>query len=276
MESVETDPTPPTPLTPPTTPAAIAPVWHTVVLIVVIVDFSIHGAWLLAGTHRELNRLATYGLAAGMDVLMLAWIAFGLHLKKISFRTLLGSWPISFRSILRDLSYAVAFWIAALMVLGSLSSAWLRTEALLTRGTPAAHAPENAQQALNSDPEKLQIIRALQRLAPANDREVVAWMLLCLLVGFTEEVVFRGYLQRQFTCWARGSVAWGVAASALVFGSGHIYEGARGMFLIAAFGALFSLLALYRRSLRAGMMAHAWHDLITGLAVTMLSAKHIL
>jgi membrane protease YdiL (CAAX protease family) len=152
----------------------------------------------------------------------------------------------------------------------------LRTEEMLTQQTPAARGAENARQALASESAKLEALRALKRLAPVSASEIAAWTLLCLLVGFTEEVVFRGYLQRQFTCWARGSVVWGVAASALVFGSGHIYEGARGMFLIAVFGALFSLLALYRRSLRAGMMAHAWHDLITGLTVTVLSAKHIL
>jgi membrane protease YdiL (CAAX protease family) len=215
-------------------------------------------------------------MAAAMDVVLLAWIGFGLRLKKVPFRSLLGECPMSFHSILRDLSYAAAFWIAALMVLGSLGSAWSRAEALLTHQAPAAHAPQNAREALAADAGKLQILRALQRIAPANGREIAAWMLLCLLVGFTEEVVFRGYLQRQFTLWARGSAAWGVAASALVFGSGHIYEGARGVFLIAVFGALFSLLALYRRSLRAGMMAHAWHDLITGLAVTLLGAKHLI
>jgi membrane protease YdiL (CAAX protease family) len=273
MEAAEIEPTPPTE---PVAPAAIAPAWHTVVLVVVIVALSIHSAWRFSSTQREINRLATYGMAAVMDVVLLAWIGFGLRLKKIPLRSLLGECPMSFRSILRDLSYAAAFWIAALIVLGSLGSAWSRTEALLTHQAPAAHAPRNAEEALASDPAKLQTVRTLQRIAPVNGREITAWMLLCLLVGFTEEVVFRGYLQRQFTLWARGSVTWGVVASALVFGSGHIYEGARGVFLIVVFGVLFSLLALYRRSLRAGMMAHAWHDLITGLAVTLLSAKHMI
>lgn len=273
METAEIEPTP---LTPPAPPSAIAPAWHTVVLVVVIVGFSIHSARRFSDTHLEIHRLATYGMAAVMDVLMLAWIGFGLRLKKIPFRSLLGACPMSFRSILRDLSYAAAFWIAALMVLGSLGSAWSRTQALLTHEMPATHAPENAKEALTSDPSKLQTLRTLERLAPSNGREIAAWMLLCLLVGFTEEVVFRGYLQRQFTLWARGSAVWGVVASALIFGSGHIYEGARGMFLIAVFGALFSLLAIYRRSLRAGMMAHAWHDLVAGLAVALLSAKHMI
>jgi membrane protease YdiL (CAAX protease family) len=276
MEAIEIEPTPQTPLTPPAPPEAIAPAWHTLVLVAVIIVLSIHSAWRFSSSQREINRLATYGMAAVMDVAMLAWIGFGLRLRKTSLRSLFGACPMSFRSILRDLSYAAIFWIAALMVLGSLGSAWSRTEALLTHQAPATHVPKNAQESLASDPAKLQTLRALQRIAPTNGREIAAWMLLCLLVGFTEEVVFRGYLQRQFTLWARGSVVWGVAVSALIFGSGHIYEGARGMFLITAFGALFSLLALYRRSLRAGMMAHAWHDLITGLAVTLLSAKHMI
>ena len=273
MEAAEIEPTPPVEPAPPT---SIAPAWHTVVLVAVIVALSIHSAGRFSSSQHEINRLATYGTAAAMDVAMLAWIGLGLRLKKIPLRSLFGACPMSFRSILRDLSYAAALWIAALMVLGSLSSAWSHTEALLTRQAPAAHAPGNAEEALASDPAKLQTLRTLKRIAPVNGREIAAWMLLCLLVGFTEEVVFRGYLQRQLTSWARGSVAWGVAASALVFGSGHIYEGARGVFLIAVFGALFSLLAFYRRSLRAGMMAHAWHDLITGLAVTLLNAKHLI
>jgi hypothetical protein len=260
----------------PVTPASIAPAWHTVVLVVVIVAASIHSAWRFSSTQREIDRLATYGMAAVMDVLLLAWIGFGLRLKKIPLRSLLGACPFNFRSILRDMSYAAVFWFAALMVLGSLGSAWSRTEALFTHQAPAVHAPKSAQEALASDPGKLQALRTLARIAPVSGCEIVAWMLLCLLVGFTEEVVFRGYLQRQFTGWARGSVPCGIAASAMIFGSGHIYEGARGVCLIAVFGALFSLLALYRQSLRAGMMAHAWHDLIAGLTVTMLSAKHLI
>jgi hypothetical protein len=71
-------------------------------------------------------------------------------------------------------------------------------------------------------------------------------------------------------------VVLGVIASALVFGGGHAYEGVRGMVLITAFGVLFSLLALYRRSLRAGIFAHAWHDWIAVLTITLLKWKHVI
>ncbi len=92
-----------------------------------------------------------------------------------------------------------------------------------------------------------------------------AGCLLCLLVGVAEELVFRGYLQQQFTAWSRGAAAGGVVFSAIMFGAAHGYEGVRAMFLLAVFGALFSLLALFRRNLRAGIFAHSWHDAIAGL-----------
>ena len=62
-----------------------------------------------------------------------------------------------------------------------------------------------------------------------------------MLVGFVEESVFRGYLQGQFTAWARGGAAVGVVFSALLFGAAHGYQGVRNMVLLAVFGALFSL-----------------------------------
>ena len=41
-------------------------------------------------------------------------------------------------------------------------------------------------------------------------------------------------------------------------------------------GVLFSLLAFYRRSLRAGIFAHAGHDFIAGLALALIRSSHIL
>ena len=48
------------------------------------------------------------------------------------------------------------------------------------------------------------------------------------------------------------------------------------LIMLAVFGALFSLLALFRRSLRAGMIAHGWHDLIAGLALALLRSYHLI
>ena len=120
------------------------------------------------------------------------------------------------------------------------------------------------------------LVLVLLLLAQTNGKEIAGWILLCLLVGVAEELVFRGYLQRQFAAWARGAVAAGVAFSAITFGAAHGYEGVRSMFLLTLFGVFFSLLALFRRSLRAGIFAHAWHDAFTGLMVSLLHARHLL
>jgi hypothetical protein len=279
VETTEIESPPPTRPVAPAALVAIAPPWHTAVLVASIVAFTIHGASRFSVAHAEVNRLATDSLTAAMEALLLAWVLFGLRLKKIPPCALLGSCALSLHSIAEDLSFAAVFWMISLMVLGTLSMAWSRAESAQAHRpatTYAAGEAGKAGQSLANDSSKLESLRALKQLAPANGREIAAWILLCMLVGFTEEIVFRGYLQRQFIGWARGSVGWGVLASAVVFGSAHAYEGARGMVLITVFGVLFSLLALYRRSLRAGIFAHAWHDLIAGLAIALLRSNHVI
>lgn len=269
----------------PSAPAAIAPASHTLVLVAGIIALSIHGAGRLSANHGPLDRLATYGLSAAMETAMLAWVILGLRLNKVPLRSLLGAFSFDARSIARDLCVALVFWICSLMVLGTLGVAWSGVDAALTHRPAASHAArqagqagkaEKAEQALASDPEQIERLRALAQLAPANGREIAAWTLLCMFVGFIEEIVFRGYLQRQFIGWARGRAAAGVLASAIVFGCAHAYQGVRGMVLLTVFGALFSLLAIHRRSLRAGIFAHAWHDLIAGLTLALLRSSHVI
>jgi membrane protease YdiL (CAAX protease family) len=260
---------------------AIAPAWHTIVLVLAIVALSIHGASRLSAIHGSIDRLASYGFSAAMEVLMLAWVVLGLRLRRVPLRSLLGSFSFDARSIAADLVFALVFWFCSLMLLGTLGIAWSSVEAALAHRQTAHVVGQNdqtgkAEKALATDPEQIERLRALAVLAPANGREIAAWALLCLLVGFIEEIVFRGYLQRQFIGWARGGVVAGVLASAFFFGSAHAYQGVRGMVLLTVFGALFSMLALHRGSLRAGIFAHAWHDLIAGLALALLKSKHVI
>jgi membrane protease YdiL (CAAX protease family) len=276
MEPVEIDTMRPTAPQEPATSTAIAPAWHTIVLVAIIVALSIHTAWRFSAAHEPLNRLYTYGFSAVFDLVMVAWVILGLRLRKIPLRSLLGAFSFDLRSSALDLGFAAVFWIGSLMVLGSLNLTWSGVEALFTHRTTAAHSAQPSGRIVTSDPERMKTLRELAELAPANGSEIAAWAMLCLMVGFSEELVFRGYLQRQFIGWSRGRVAWGVLASAVVFGSAHAYQGVRGMVLIAVFGALFSVLAIYRRSLRAGMIAHCWNDLIFGLALGFLRSKHII
>ena len=277
IEPTQIEPTQSTPSPEPSASPTIAPVWHTILLVVAIIAISIHGASRFSTTHGPIDRFATYGFTAAIELAMLVWVIVGLRLRKISLRSLLGSCPLNIRSIAMDLGLALTFWIASLMVLGTLSIAWSGVEVVLTHhAPPSLTSGQKGQAPLSPDPSQLKELREIAQLAPDNGKEVAAWALLCLLVGLVEEIIFRGYLQQQFISWAHGRVAVGVLASAVVFGGAHGYEGVRRMFLLAVFGVLFSMLAYYRRGLRPGIIAHAWHDFIAGLLLALLRSRHIL
>lgn len=247
----------------------IAPVWHTVVLIAGILALSIFGKAQMASMDREPSRLLIYGETAAMEILMLGWVAFGLRLRRVPFFTLFGHVTKGLRAVAFDLGIALVFWIGSLTILATLGILWTGVE------TAIKHRDIHSGEPIEPSPEERQTVRTLEELAPANTTEVASWVLLCLTAGFIEEAVFRGYLQHQFSAWARGELAAGVAVSALLFGAAHGYQGARNMVLLAVFGVFFSLLAIVRRSLRAGIFAHGWHDMIAGLALSALRSHHL-
>ena len=268
-----------TPIAEPAAPKStmIAPVWHTVTLILAIVAISFIGIYRHPGAQgaAEVNRLRTYGMTAVLELVLMGWVAFGVRLRGISLRSLFGKVSTSFRSIALDAGIAILFWMGSLMALGTVAILWLSIDNLIHHRPIVATSPQSGKPA-TPDSSQLKAARAVVQLAPTNGKEVAGWLLLCMLVGVAEELVFRGYLQQQFTAWARGAAVGGVVFSAIMFGSAHGYEGVRAMFLLAVFGSLFGLLALFRRNLRAGIFAHSWHDAVAGLTVAFLHARHIL
>jgi hypothetical protein len=106
-------------------------------------------------------------------------------------------------------------------------------------------------------------------LTPGTNLELAAWFCVSTTAGVCEEIIFRGYLQRQFATIG-DSMLIGVLISAVVFGASHGYEGVARMILIGIFGLMFGLLAWWRKSLRTGMMAHAWHDAFSGMILRIM------
>ena len=250
---------------------SIAPWWHTALLIAAILGLSLAGTTGLTSQRHGSNRLITYGATAGMETLMLAWVALGLWLRKIPFRSLFGSLERGVKGLLLDMVIGFAFWIVSMMILGSVGIAWTLAEYAAAHHNTLPHAGQH----IEPSPSQKETARTLAQLAPSNGGEIACWVLLCCIAGFVEEAVFRGYLQRQFTAWAHGGVIAGVVLSALMFGAAHGYQGVRNMVMLAVFGVLFSLLALFRKSLRAGIFAHGGHDLLAGLALMYLRAHHV-
>ncbi len=257
-------------------PTLIAPVWHTVLLIIGILAVSLLGVYRHPGVGVvATNRLHTYGVTAGLELVLMGWVAFGMRLRGISLRKLFGKVSSDFRSIALDAGIAILFWMGSMMVLATVALLWFSIEATITHKSLPIQT-SHTRKSIAPDPSQEKAARAVVQLAPTNGKEIACWLLLCALVGVAEELVFRGYLQQQFTAWGRGAAVAGVVFSAMMFGAAHGYEGVRAMFLLAVFGALFSLLALFRRNLRAGIFAHSWHDAFAGLMVALLHSHHVL
>ena len=254
-------------------PCGIAPVWHTAILVGGILALSLTGSRRLGvGAAHAPLRMATYGMTIAMQLVMLGWVAFGLKLRKVPFRSLYGVARKGAKSLFLDIGIALAFWWVALFILGSLNLGWLTADAAIHHRPLPLHSGKTP----GIDSAQREQVRTISQLAPESGKEFAGWFLLCAVVGVVEETVFRGYLQSQFIAWAHGKAAYGVVFSALIFGAAHGYEGIRSMALLAVFGALFGLLVLFRRSLRASIFAHAWHDFVTGIALALLRSHHLL
>jgi membrane protease YdiL (CAAX protease family) len=104
---------------------------------------------------------------------------------------------------------------------------------------------------------------ALTDITPKTALELVVWLAMSATAGFCEELIFRGYLTRQFNAWT-GSLVFAVVLQGIVFGLAHGYYH-QAMVVIMVQGWLLGLLACWRKSLRPGMLAHGLQDSIGGV-----------
>jgi membrane protease YdiL (CAAX protease family) len=257
----------------------IAPIWHTLLLVIAIGSVSFLGSGRLESKSlvNDPQRLLHYGLSAAMELVLVAFVYLGLRLRKVPFATLFGKLPRGLNDITKEAGIALLFWIFSMCVLASFALTWNSVQTAIYRYHQTQSPANGAHRQSEESPQQQQIEMAkkLMLLAPANAAEIAAWAALCILVGFSEETIFRGYLQQQGTSLFR-SIVVGVVLSSVIFGAAHGYQGLRGMCLITVYGALFSLIALLRRNLLPGMLAHTWHDFATGMLLAFIRATNLL
>jgi membrane protease YdiL (CAAX protease family) len=248
-------PLPATPLTPATPSGTVAPAWHTFILLAYVAGIS----WMSASTASNVTPGQTpvdAGVDAGVaasflprpiiygTVLASEWILFaiaywGVRLRRVPLRSLLGYRWTGWSGFGRCLLLAAGCWV------GTFAGVAQGLDALGFR-----HAEE--------------VRRVADLVLPRGPLELALWVVVSSTAGFVEEFVFRGYLQRQFGAWGRSAYV-GIALSALVFGAGHLYQGIASAAMIAVVGLCFSLMAHATKSLVPGMIAHGWEDLFSGL-----------
>ncbi len=228
----------------------VAPWWHTALLVVFLLGMSLMGGLVTKKQQLTGHQMQTYVFAIISEWVLLAFVWWGLWMRRLPLKSLLGERHKGWAGFGRDLAYAAVFWIMAIVVLD--------LAALLLKVLHVGKAGPSAK---------------VLALAPTTPVEILMWFLVCLSAGICEELLFRGYLLRQFSSLG-GKVWLGVVISSLIFGASHGYEGIAIMIVIFIYGVLFCLLVLKSKSLRPGMIAHGWHDFITGLAIALLHHMH--
>lgn len=219
----------------------VAPAWHTGIFLAYLAAFT----WASASSVPEeglppgMSRVTFYVPALIFQWATFAYIWWGVRRRGVSVRALLANRWRGSAGFARTIATALAAW--AIIFLGLAQAVeWLGVR----------------------EPVKMRAIAEL--LLPRAPLEYAVWACVAITAGFVEEVVFRGYLQRQFAAWSRNQT-FGIVASALVFGAGHLYQGVASAATIAAVGIGFGVLAYGIRSLVPGVYAHAWADLVPAI-----------
>ena len=223
------------------------PYWHTIALVLVLGVLSLANAKTGHGMRSGEAHLHIYLATIAYEWTLTLYVWWGLRRAGGSLRELIGGRWNSVEDFLLDIAIAVSSWIGTLMVIALVA---------IAMGMNHAGSIDDARKQIGF-------------LAPQSALEVFVWICLSATAGFCEEVLFRGYLQKQFTRLL--SNRWiAVVVVSIIFGLGHGYEGAQRMVLIALLGLAFGIMSLLRKSLRPAMMAHTLQDTISGLLLRAL------
>jgi uncharacterized protein len=235
----------------PSQPGLIAPLWHTVVIVGLLLVNSFAGSSKLSAVHGSPARILLYAGTFITELILVLIIWFGIRRRGVRMRDLIGGRWKTVEDFLLDLALAGAFLVVSLLLL---------TLVRIALGMIDLH---------NLEKTKQDALRMLGPIAPHTYLEAGLFVLLSVFAGLFEEIIFRGYLQRQLGALAQNAFI-GIFASAVIFGLAHGYQGGRMMLVLGLFGVFFGLLAHFRKSLRPGMMAHAFQDSLSGIALFRL------
>lgn len=234
----------------PVAPRGIAPVWHTLLFIVIFAVLSFGGTRHTASTSGHAH-WPLYVETVVMQWLLVGYILWGLRMRGRKLRELVGGRWNSFEDVMTDVAIAIGFFFGNLVVRVIAAAIIL---------------------AFNSG-LKTMSMQGLQHVAkvigPQSRWELLLFMGVAVTAAFCEEIMFRGYLQQQIATWTR-STSVGVVVSALLFCLGHAYQGWFLASQVGLLGLMLGMLAAWRKSLRPGMIAHGVQDVISGVLSKLL------
>ena len=226
----------------PHAPGRVASVWHTGGLVLIMLALCWLGAYQQSRPSTDQNLVASHRGVVPLYLSLIAsewalvlYVRAGTRRTGTGLRELIGGRWRGPKDVLLDVVIAALFW-----------PVWIG----VAKVVHLALGPNQA--------------KSIATLLPQGPVEVLLWILVSISAGICEELVFRGYLQKQLS-QLTGSGVVAVAGQAIVFGIGHAYQGTKQVVVIIVLGALYGFLALWRKSLRPGMFAHAWSDIFSGI-----------
>jgi membrane protease YdiL (CAAX protease family) len=167
-------------------------------------------------------------LSIAIYTAVVAFICLGLSLRQTPLEQMIGELWTNWKNALRDIAIGVSLWLVA----------------------------EYADRLIYY----LVPYRSRARLLPHTKSELLISIFSYIVAGVAEELICRGYLQKQFTALCRNPGA-GLLIQALIFTLAHGYHQLPGAFCQHfLFGLMTGLLAQWRKSLLPGMIGHVCFD----------------
>lgn len=212
----------------------VASTRHTLGLLLALLAVSIWGAFRSPLTEwpntlsQPHARVVLYAQILVLQWLWAGYVWIGIRRSGTSLRALVDDSTWTGLRWLRYLGIGIAAWVAW-MVIGSALGTILRPDAEQLRG--------------------------LQAMFPKTPLERVLWVGFALTAGLCEELVYRGYLLKQFRA-VTGSTFAAIVLQAFVYGLAHLVLPAQMVVSVGLLGVLLGVLAVWQRSLVPGMILH--------------------
>jgi uncharacterized protein len=214
---------------------------HTAIILLILVALAIEALVQMVRVPHDFvgssGRLLLYGQIVTIQLLLLWFVRAGIRRSGYSVRALVDESPWNVGRWTRYLGLGIAAWLLWMIFSGALSFF----------ATPT--------------PEELQ---AVLKFLPRGPIEKSCWILFALITNFCEEVLYRGYLMRQFRSFT-GSTTLALLLQAVVFGLGHVSLGMALMLSVSLLALFLGALALWQKSLIPGMIAHISLSVFGGL-----------
>ena len=264
-----TDTLPGTPLPPSGDPPAegipqpIAPWLHTLAVVALLAGFSVVAHFGRQET-IAMDRPIRYASQILMIWMLLGCVVAGVYHRRLFFWNTLRH---NRRSWLLEVVRGVTIYASCMATISFVAMAAMFL--LVMRHADTAHAGDIHEQVVSHLHLKN---KTVESIAPTTGFELLLWTAVSLTAGFCEEHIFRGYLLRQALSLfrmagasQRFAMVLSVAATSLLFGSLHLYEGVGGAIFVSMLGLVYAILALRFGNLRAVIIAHSAQDFLVGL-----------